>query len=82
VRHFRTFLNFRSNTIILGAELLGRKRGIFVLAANGIAEEGSAIARDHRGMLMKNFNMITGSYALPAYSVASMPAPVASGWNG
>jgi uncharacterized membrane protein len=69
VRHFRTFLNFRSNTIILGPELLGRKRGIFVLAADGIAEEGSAIARDHRGMLMKNFNMITGSYALPAYSV-------------
>jgi hypothetical protein len=26
------------------------------------------IARDYRGTPMKNFNMLTGSYAIPAYS--------------
>ena len=42
-RQVRTFLNFRSNTLIHGAELLGRKRGIFVLAAYAIEDEHSAM---------------------------------------
>jgi hypothetical protein len=43
VRQVRTFIDFGPNTLILGANLLGRKRGIFVLAAFAIAAEDSAM---------------------------------------
>jgi hypothetical protein len=41
VRQKRTFVDFGPNTLVLGAGPLGRKRGIFVLAADAIAEEDS-----------------------------------------
>ena len=39
----RTFLDFGPNTLIRRASLLGRKRGIFVLVADAIADEDSAM---------------------------------------
>jgi transcriptional regulator GlxA family with amidase domain len=42
-RQERTFIDFGPNTLILDAGLLGRKRGIFVLVANAIMKEDSAM---------------------------------------
>ncbi len=43
MRQERTFINFGPNTLILGAGLLGRKRGIFVLVADAITYDNSAM---------------------------------------
>jgi uncharacterized membrane protein len=79
----RTFLNFRSYTLIHGA-VLGRKRGIFVLAAYAIDDEHSAIntlLRDRslqeftKERVMMNLSMLAGPYAIPAHSVVCKIGP-------
>jgi hypothetical protein len=42
-RQEETFNNFGPNTLIFGAGLLGRKRGIFVLVADAITNDNSAM---------------------------------------
>jgi uncharacterized membrane protein len=77
-------LNFSSNTLILGAELVGRKRGIFVLVAAAVTNDNSVmntLFRDRslqeitEERVMKNLNMLTGSYAIPAHSVVRRIGP-------
>jgi len=79
----RIFLNFGSDTLIHGA-VLGRKRGIFVLAAYAIEDEHSAIntlLRDRslqeftKERVMMNLNMLAGPYAIPAHSVVCKIGP-------
>ena len=82
-RQVRTFLNFLSYTLIYGA-VLGRKRGIFVLAAYAIEDEHSAIntlLRDRslqeftKERVMMNLSMLAGPYAIPAHSVVCKIGP-------
>jgi len=77
-------VNFRSNTLIHGAELLGRKRGIFVLAAYAIEDEHSVmntLLRDRslqeitEERVMMNLQLLALPDATPGYPVLRKVGP-------